>query len=331
MKFLLTIVVFYMSIYAQEIDTENEKVITVITRNAPTTFYYGSDDLKRGFEYDLVEAFAKKHKYKVKYIIKDSISSVISALENGEGDFIAAGLTDTKERRKKFKMGPGYLDVQEQVVCANKIRPKSKKDLEKYDLEIMSRSSYVETLNNIKKDIPSLTWREHKGYTTEHIFERMDQKKVECTISDSHIALLNRRYYPRMNITFALSGIENLAWVFPKNSTSSKLHNQVKKWFPRFMKTESFRSIKDVYFADAEVFEFYDLVVYHKRIGTLLPKYINLFKKAGKKYNIDWRFIAAQSYQESHWNKHAKSPTGVRGMMMLTLPTAKQMGVEIEE
>ena len=34
------------------------------------------------------------------------------------------------------------------------------------------------------------------------------------------------------------------------------------------------------------------------------------------------------AYQESHWNPKAKSPTGVRGMMMLTLTTAKEMGVK---
>ncbi|MBF4443746.1 transglycosylase SLT domain-containing protein, partial [Vibrio anguillarum] len=37
--------------------------------------------------------------------------------------------------------------------------------------------------------------------------------------------------------------------------------------------------------------------------------------------------IAALAYQESHWNPLAKSPTGVRGMMMLTLPTARSVGV----
>ena len=34
------------------------------------------------------------------------------------------------------------------------------------------------------------------------------------------------------------------------------------------------------------------------------------------------------SYQESHWNPRARSFTGVRGMMMLTLRTAKELGVK---
>ena len=44
--------------------------------------------------------------------------------------------------------------------------------------------------------------------------------------------------------------------------------------------------------------------------------------------DFDWRKLAAASYQESHWNPSARSPTGVRGMMMLTLPTAAYVGVD---
>ena len=33
------------------------------------------------------------------------------------------------------------------------------------------------------------------------------------------------------------------------------------------------------------------------------------------------------AYQESHWDPKAVSPTGVRGMMMLTKPTARMIGV----
>ncbi|MGL5361198.1 MAG: transglycosylase SLT domain-containing protein, partial [Shewanella sp.] len=61
-------------------------------------------------------------------------------------------------------------------------------------------------------------------------------------------------------------------------------------------------------------------------IETVLPRYRPLFEThAG---DLDWRKLAATSYQESHWNPNARSPTGVRGMMMLTEPTAKEIGIK---
>ena len=44
--------------------------------------------------------------------------------------------------------------------------------------------------------------------------------------------------------------------------------------------------------------------------------------------NLDWELLAAIAFQESQWNPKARSATQVKGMMMLTLPTAKSLGVD---
>jgi membrane-bound lytic murein transglycosylase F len=43
---------------------------------------------------------------------------------------------------------------------------------------------------------------------------------------------------------------------------------------------------------------------------------------------MDWRLLAAIAYQESQWDADAVSFTGVRGIMMLTRQTAKQVGID---
>jgi membrane-bound lytic murein transglycosylase F len=50
-----------------------------------------------------------------------------------------------------------------------------------------------------------------------------------------------------------------------------------------------------------------------------------MFEKYARQ--IDWRLLAAISWQESHWDPQATSPTGVRGMMMLTRNTAQSLGL----
>ncbi len=120
MKILVSLMFLILYLHAEVELIKEKKVINVITRNAPTTFYYGPQDMKRGFEFDLVEAFAKNRGYEVNYIVKDSIKEVLHSLENSEGDFAAAGLSDTKLRREKFLIGPAYYKVQEQVVCGYK-------------------------------------------------------------------------------------------------------------------------------------------------------------------------------------------------------------------
>ena len=68
--------------------------------------------------------------------------------------------------------------------------------------------------------------------------------------------------------------------------------------------------------------------VFLKRIDSRLPKYKTLFVEAASNIDVDWTLLAAISYQESHWDPKAISNTGVRGMMMLTQKTAKEMGIK---
>ncbi|MBH32648.1 MAG: hypothetical protein CMD90_03240 [Gammaproteobacteria bacterium] len=69
-------------------------------------------------------------------------------------------------------------------------------------------------------------------------------------------------------------------------------------------------------------------IIFLKRIVERLPKYLPYFQKHTKDSIFSWQLIAALSYQESHWNPKAVSPTKVRGLMMLTKDTAKFIGIK---
>jgi len=70
-----------------------------------------------------------------------------------------------------------------------------------------------------------------------------------------------------------------------------------------------------------------NMSIYRLRVHNRLPNYQLWFEDAAKKYNLDWRLLAAIGYQESFWNPKAISPTGVRGIMMLTSTTADHVGI----
>lgn len=72
----------------------------------------------------------------------------------------------------------------------------------------------------------------------------------------------------------------------------------------------------------------YEIKTFLKHITTRLPPYRKEFQQAEKKTGIPWVLLASMSYQESKWNRHAISPTGVRGLMMLTRSTAADLGIQ---
>jgi membrane-bound lytic murein transglycosylase F len=82
------------------------------------------------------------------------------------------------------------------------------------------------------------------------------------------------------------------------------------------------------YYGHVRVLESADVLGLFERSRTLLPRYRRHFVRAESETGLDWRLLAAVGYQESQWDRLAVSPTGVRGLMMLSLDTAERMGVK---
>jgi membrane-bound lytic murein transglycosylase F len=71
-----------------------------------------------------------------------------------------------------------------------------------------------------------------------------------------------------------------------------------------------------------------DLTRFFKRSREVLPTYHRAFREAASEHQVPWQLVAAVAYQESHWNRDARSFTGVRGLMQLTEETAEHLGVD---
>jgi membrane-bound lytic murein transglycosylase F len=308
----------------EQIKAKGELII--LTRNAATT-YYESREGYMGVEYEIAKAFADSLGVKARFVTREDISDLLSSVNEGYGDLAAAGLTNTEERSKKFLFGPTYQMVAQQLVCRRGgKRPKKIEDLVGLRINVPVHSSYVEQLNKIKTFHPELQWQEVENTDTESLLEDVWLKKIDCTVADENIVAINRRYFPELSIRFNLNQPEPLAWVIPKKA--GDLKDALEEWFSDYIKSGKLDDVMHRYYGYIERFDYVEARAYQRKIKSHLPRYQKLFKKAAQRYNISWTLLAAQSYQESHWRAKAKSPTGVRGMMMLTRTTAKQLGIK---
>ncbi|SHE19237.1 membrane-bound lytic murein transglycosylase MltF [methanotrophic endosymbiont of Bathymodiolus puteoserpentis (Logatchev)] len=307
-------------------DIRKQGKLIVLTRNAPTTYYLDANDRPAGFEYDLSKALADSLNVDVEYKLYDNIEEIMAAINKGEGHIVAAGLTQTDSRALNQNFGPGYKTVQQQVVCHRKVNmPKEVSDLLGRSLLIIAESSYQESLLELKVNYPELKWEATSDLSTEQVLEKVENREVDCTVIDSNIMSLNRRYYPNLMVAFPLSEEQELAWMLPIDVGYFKQY--VEDWFAQIEQNSTLNIINERYYGYVDIFDFYNNHVYLKRITSRLPKYKAAFKAVAKQYQLPWTLLAAQSYQESGWNAAARSPTGVRGLMMLTQNTAKAMGV----
>ena len=300
-------------------------VLRLITNNSLNTLYYYKNK-PFGFEYDLAEQFAKFIDVELD-IVTPGWNNIFTYLEQGKGDFIAAGLAITKERIEKVNFSIPYMSIRQHIVHHKLVfGPKNIEDLTFRTIHVRRGTSYHSRLESIKDSGVDLSYVLHDNVATEELIRMVNDREIKFTIADNNIAYLNQRYYPDIKIGIPIQREEALAWAVNKND--SQMLEQINKFFLYANETGLLKQISDKYFANIEDTDPFDLKRFHQRIKTRLPKYKKMIIDESIQYGFDWKLVAAVVYQESHFNPKAKSVTNVRGLMQVTNVTAKEMGIK---
>ena len=311
-------------------DPRQSKQIVVVTHNGPNTYYVNGDGEFAGLEYDLAKLFARElgPEYSVKFLVVDNITRVIPALLKGEAHFAAADLSVTQLRRHLVRFTEPYQTAQQRVVfnLEQNDKPRSMKDLIGKSIAVPSGTSFAERLEQYGKTERGLRWQERRNANTDELVEQVAEGMLDYTIADGHLISVLQNYYPNIGTGFAVGEAEKVAWAFPKTG-DQWLYDKANAFLARIKKDGTLRNLLDRYYGHSERLKPVDVTAFLQRSRTLLPKYTDLFKQAQEVTGLDWRLLAAISYQESHWDRFNTSPTNVRGLMMLTEATADRLGV----
>jgi membrane-bound lytic murein transglycosylase F len=300
--------------------------LVLITRNNSACYYEGPHG-PVGFEYDLAKAFADDLGVELRVEIIEEEVDMIAALRAGKGDIIAHGAPFGRQSARLLWLGPGYLEVEQQVV-GRRGGPdiQGEQALEAYTLWMTGSSARIEYLEQLRQTYSGIRWQILTAYSAEDLLQMVWNRALPLTVVDSNIMAMNHHYYPELNVMLSLGRPQKLKWA--TDPGNRRLKHAISTWFDRKETRETIKGLIEHYYSHLESFDYVDLARYRRRIKVRLPKYRAHFEAAAKKYNLDWKLVAAQAYQESHWNPKAKSYTGVRGMMMLTRETAALMNLE---
>ena len=304
--------------------------LRVLSRYGPTSYYVKGEELA-GFEYELAQRFAEHLNVKLKIIVPDNLGDMLSLIEQGKADIAAAGLTITPARKDIIRFGPIYQEVTQQLVYRQGFKkPKNITALSGGQLEVVANSSHVEQLQSHQQEVPELRWTENNELDSSGLLELVQLEMIDYTIADSNEVAANRPLFPELRVAFDISDPQPLAWAMPLAEDGS-LYNEMALFFEQMEESGDLDRLIEKYYGHIRRFDYVDTRAIHRRILTHLPQYQALFEQAGIDYGFDWRLLAAISYQESHWDSEAVSSTGVRGLMMLTQVTAKQMKIDDRE
>lgn len=300
--------------------------LAVITRNTPTSYYEGRHG-PTGFEYELVRRFADHLGVSLAVETRDDLPEVMAAVANGEGDLGAAALP-LDPGREAFHFSQPILGLQPLVIYRRGLPPvKTLDDLAGLEVGVIRDSGIGRVLRQAQAEHPELSWLEAPDLEVADLLQHIEDGRLDAAVVFRHQFRLNRLFFPEVEDAFPLGEPLSMAWAFDA-AHGIGLQREANRFLSRLRADGTLDRLVARYFGEDDYLEYVGARTFIQHVHAKLADYAELFREAARDTGFDWKLLAAVGYQESHWDPQATSPTGVRGLMMLTKPTAKEMAVE---
>lgn len=303
--------------------------LVVVSRNSPTTYYLDKND-PTGFEYALAERLAQELGVDLRMETAVALPDIFNKLQRHQADIAAAGLTLTEQRKASYPHTTPYLNSTPLVVSlVDHVQPRSIPDLAGLKIVVLAGSSHAEMLRSLQKsEAPDLQWEEIDEADALQLLDRLNDGQADLAIMDSTEFNAQQSFYPRLQVAFELTTEQELVWYLPPQIDNTRLLALIDNFIQRLQRDGTLARLRDQYFGHRPNISPENADEFARNVSQTLPIYEALIKQVANEYQMDWQLLAALAYKESQWNPKATSPTGVRGMMMLTKPTAKDLGVD---
>ncbi|MFA6314265.1 MAG: membrane-bound lytic murein transglycosylase MltF [Sterolibacterium sp.] len=301
---------------------EQSGELVVAVRNAPA--YYQVDGGKAsGFDHDLAELFAREQGLKLRFVVARDPADLQALVLNGKAHLATSLAVRDNLPGLRFTAA---LRHPRQLLVEHADDPpiEENEDLAGLSIDVLAGSPQAELLQqmNGRTAIFTLNLKSHSNEFD--LFEQVNLRRSEIVASDEDHFSVAQNFFPDIKVAYYLHDGVDYAWGFPADSSQ---FDQAQAFIERIRRDGTLARMMDRYFGHLDRVSDADIASFLYRTQTVLPRYRADFIAAQDATGIDWRLLAALAYQESHWEPHATSATGVRGMMMLTEETADRLRV----
>lgn len=300
--------------------------LVLATTNSPTTYYRGAFGAA-GPAYDLAGRFARELGVRLKVKQVASGSAALAAVAAGRADVAAPGIFADSAKLSGLRFTPPYQRVSSLLVYrAGEAVPRDVKDLADPAFKLTVASGFAPLMRKVARNHPEIHWRTDARRGSEALLIGVAQGKIAYTVVNENTFKLDRRFYPSLRAAFAVGSPQPIAWGM-RRGTDSSLYQAAIAFFARAKADHAVADVLERYYGNQAAYDRVGTMGFLKDVSTRLPRYTADFERAANATGFSWQLLAAVGYQESHWNPRAVSPTGVRGLMMLTRSTAHSLGI----
>lgn len=303
----------------------------VVDYNSTNYFVFRGKPM--GFKYELLQQLAKDLDVDLEIVVSNNLRETFDGLENERFDLVAKNLTVTKQRAEEIDFTVPILQTVQVLVQRQKSGElvdsgfvNSTLELANREVYVQKNSSYYRRLINLSDEIGStINVVEDSIYGMEQLVARVARGEIDYTVCDQNVAILNKTYYPNIDISIKVSFPQNIAWAVPKGAIEWK--NYLDEWISSVKQTAKYKYLYHKYFVSSRIVNRTESD-FHSIGGGQISIYDKSVKNLAKEHGWDWRLISAIMYQESRFNPEAGSWAGAYGLMQIMPNTAVGLGIE---
>lgn len=273
------------------------------------------------------------------YFIPVRQDQAVKYVMDGYGD-IAVGLQATPDLKRYVDVTvPEKLWIKEIAVTGRNQPPiRDIRDFSGRYFTIRKSSDYAESLNNLNTYLkamnlpPAVAVYADEYVTDADLVDMVDRGEIKGTITSNAKLVVWKRLFGNVNFAADVPIRVNGTLVWAVRHDSPELYRTINLFLRKFRDgTPQGTPVYDRYMRTAPAYE----SRYAKRKHWLgitpdsLKRFIRIFRKYGAKYDIDWKLLMAQAYQESTLNPAAVSKRGAVGIMQVLPRTARERYINL--
>ncbi|MBK7424047.1 MAG: membrane-bound lytic murein transglycosylase MltF [Propionivibrio sp.] len=299
--------------------------LVILTRVGSTTYSVDETGAATGFDYELARLLAQELGLKSRILVAASDADILHRLKRGEGHLAAAWLTAVGD--PQIRSSTPYFQSQNVLITHEASLPLTGiEQLAHKTIHVVAGSRQETALLAVREKVPDLIIAADHHRNELDLMEGVAKQRYEATLVNNAEFDIGSNYYPELQDSLEVGPARAIVWLFAPG-IDPELITRANTFLEQLEKSGEMDRLKDRYFGHVQRLTQADSVRFIERMRSVLPQYRALFHAAQARTGIDWRLLAALAYQESQWEPLATSPTGVRGMMMLTADTADHLGV----
>lgn len=303
-----------------------------VTRNGPLS-YFEERAGPSGFEYELASRFADHLGVRLHTSTRFLRGDLFQTLQRGEADIGGALLALDAQRAVRFPHSVGYHSKRTQVVYrVGRRRPQTLADLVGLRVLVLAASSHIQLLEQARTSgLPGLRWEVVEDADSLALLQQVDSGAADVALVDAARFSIHQTLLPQLDAAFSLGAERPVVWYLRPDGDNRALERELELFFSALADSGELAALRQRYFAHERALGRVGAQTFLVNVRERLPQYRDLIEQVAAEHQLNWPLLAAIAYQESHWDPGAVSPTGVRGMMMLTGRTAEELGVTDRE